>query len=337
MHEVLASWASVIRDEVNVCLKDYAHLNDTICSDPELQMSGTADCTVTDLDGVPHKKQPDQGFSVFDQKSKNLLDEGWPCVVFEASHSQLLKDAIRKAWSYLWGSDFRVQAVVIYELPYPLTELNDFESRIGIWVRDSESLDELYPLDSCLDKEVSQSLTGAVEIKKANPRNLGSKNDSTNEDEENGGDREEGSEDLYVNVDDEAGSNDDPHPEVEFDNGLTRFRPVGKQNIMLRDHWVTVLREQSPADIAGSLHFSVFDFLRICSKQANLEPVHKAIPVSLKRLQEATWAHLRLDRGAKKGSQEGKGDKTRKRRRVRESLSEKRKRPRDEPGTSQLQ
>lgn len=71
-----------------------------------------------------------------------LLEGGFPTVMFEVAFSQRLKDVLTKAWKWLWWSDLRIQAVVVYKLTYPV-KASGFKAQIGIYVRGGEDMGEL--------------------------------------------------------------------------------------------------------------------------------------------------------------------------------------------------
>ncbi|CAE6514742.1 unnamed protein product [Rhizoctonia solani] len=258
-------------------LKEYVEQYSIVCSNPSLELHGTADCVIATCGGTTKIKQPDQGLVVLDNNTGRLLDEGWPIVVFEVCNSQSLDDTIRKAWTYLWGSGLRTQAVVIYDLSYPLDQ--DFRSKIGIWIRSSSSPDELFPLDSCqTDEEPTAHSEGdGVQVNNEND------NDDENDDDDN----------SYKDSQDED-------EWEEFDEARTKFTPNGKQTIVLRHPWVDVCCGENPNAGPEELWFDIFDFVRPCGLKQNEDYVHKMLPVGLAVLKRATQSRLTAEQEAEK-------------------------------------
>jgi hypothetical protein len=135
LHEVTHQWLSSCINILQLAVDNHDN-----CRKPHLHLHGSGALKVVGLDRDIHRYMPDQGIKVFDSGTKKYLWGGYPTIVVEVAHSQTIKSVLDRAWEWLWGSNFHVQAVVVYNTTYLATSTTPFEARISIWVRLSNDI-----------------------------------------------------------------------------------------------------------------------------------------------------------------------------------------------------
>ncbi|KAG8745511.1 hypothetical protein FRC10_007858 [Ceratobasidium sp. 414] len=249
------------------------------CAPVSVEITGSPSCDVNRLDGGRFM-QPDAGFHV-KYEGEGPLQLAHPTVVVEVACGQKCFDGREKCWTWLWRTGLKVQAVVLYDMPYPVPAKGTFLSRISIWVRDAvdageetglserrRPAGERYPLHTC--RVQPEDLAAR--------RALGAQT--------GGGPRE--LESAKVG----------PHEEF--------WRPNESQlSIRTRGGWITVVDESSQDEWAGaSPELKTFDFARMCPRVLVSwgVPDDIPIPISLEVLRTSTIDLVEVERARKGGS-----------------------------------
>lgn len=131
IHEVLTDWVCEHKATLQEVVQGH-NICDTI--EPDLWMSGPSDYGL-----AGYVYQPDQGICVLNKKTMSWVQGGFPLTVFEVANSQTREAAKTKAWRWLWDTDYKVQAVVIYNLQHPISK-KPFRADISVWVRSSDDI-----------------------------------------------------------------------------------------------------------------------------------------------------------------------------------------------------
>ena len=132
IHECISDWIGFVLPFIDAAVKTY-NVCDAI--KPSLRLAGPTSYVTSS-----GKFQPDQGINVYNQRTNKWLRNSYPPVVFEVANSQPLKEAKKKAWHWLYHTDYQVQAVVIYDLCHPIPAGKTFTAEISVWVRSSTDI-----------------------------------------------------------------------------------------------------------------------------------------------------------------------------------------------------
>lgn len=159
LHETSGPWLDPGVTEISQQLQVWAQQTQH-CATPELYTLGSAswilnprevpiqprDTGVRQGKGKSKSKKMQQADNCLIPRDKltkeHLLKGGFPTVMFEVALSQRLRAVLQKVWKWLWWSDLRIQAVVVYKLSYPIEE-SGFKAQVGIFVRGGENWGEI--------------------------------------------------------------------------------------------------------------------------------------------------------------------------------------------------
>ncbi|KAG8717238.1 hypothetical protein FRC08_007937 [Ceratobasidium sp. 394] len=146
LHETIAGFVS---DAVPTIRANLANV--LMCDEIVVGFGGVHDCPAKKRRGESKNMQPDAsiqvavGGAMYDPTGK------CPTVVAEMMYSQNKAQGLDKCRRWLWetAAPLQVQAVIVYEMGYPLGEEGTLRATLSVWVRDTDVREVRYPLHDC--------------------------------------------------------------------------------------------------------------------------------------------------------------------------------------------
>ncbi|KAG9088396.1 hypothetical protein FS749_002189 [Ceratobasidium sp. UAMH 11750] len=147
LHETIAGFVS---DAIPTIRENLAGVR--MCGEIHIEYSGVANCPTNKDLREASSMQPDAAIRVVVGR-RGYYDANGKCpsVVAESVYSQDKDEILHKAWRWLWKTEapLQVQAVILYEIDYPVGVKGKLRATLSVWVRDTTVREERYPVHNC--------------------------------------------------------------------------------------------------------------------------------------------------------------------------------------------